>query len=82
MSNKHYSSVVALAALALVAAPMGLNPVQDTSIPVAQGERSDCTLSGDAKLKCWDGTLVHAAKSYDCNFNGETVFCKDAEPKV
>jgi hypothetical protein len=82
MSKKSLSSVIALAAIALVAAPIGFNSTQDTAVPVADGERSDCALSGDAKLKCWDGTIVHAGKSYDCNFNGETVFCKYAEPKA
>lgn len=79
---ENLSSVITLAALALVAAPIGLNTAQNTSIPVALGERSGCALSGDAKLRFWDGTIVRSGKSYACNFNGETVFCKDADPKA
>jgi hypothetical protein len=82
MSKKTFSSIIALAALAAVTTPIGLNTAQDTSIPVVQGETHDCALNGDDKLKCWTGTFVHSGKSFDCRFNGEAVFCKEAVPKV
>jgi hypothetical protein len=37
MSKNNFSSLIAVTALALIGAPVGLNRVQDTSIPVAEG---------------------------------------------